>query len=178
MSSQTSHGAKTTPPFLRNNLTSSCRSPDGQCLVLSSRDGYCTIVVFDEILAAHHTQQHTLQIQSIANHHSVPLTYSSSTPAPTPGSTPLIPTTALPPLPPPLVTSTSVGSKRRAESPPPLLTPASSVDNENLGIRSSVGTDSSTALQQDLATTADEEPEKERPKKKRRAALTKVADLG
>jgi len=153
------------------------RSPDGQCLVLSSRDGYCTIVVFDEILAAHHTQQHTLQIQSIANHHSVPLTYSSSTPAPTPGSTPSIPVAGLPPLPPPLVTSTSGGMKRRAESPPPLLTPASSVDNENLGIRSSVGTDHAPAPQQTSTTTTGEESEKERPKKKRRAALTKVADF-
>lgn len=146
--------------------------------MVSSRDGYCTIVVFDEILAAHHTQQHTLQIQSIANHHSVPLTYSSSTPAPTPGSTPSIPVVGLPPLPPPLVTSTSVGLKRRADSPPPLLTPASSVDNENLGIRSSVGTDIAATSQQITTPTTGEESEKERPKKKRRAALTKVADIG
>jgi chromatin assembly factor 1 subunit B len=159
-----------------NNPTHFYRSPDGQCLILSSRDGYCTAVVFDEILAAHHTQQHTLQIQSIANHHSVPLTYSSSTPVPTPGSTPSIPTTGLPPLPPPLLTSTSAGIKRRAESPPPLLTPASSVDNENLGIRGSA--DSATTSQQTLTiVTGEEESEKERPKKKRRAALTKVAEL-
>lgn len=146
--------------------------------MLSSRDGYCTIVVFDEILAAHHTQQHTLQIQSIANHHSVPLTYSSSTPVPTPGSTPSIPVVGLPPLPPSLLTSTSAGLKRRAESPPPLLTPASSVDNENLGVRSSVGADTVPTPQQTLTTMTGEESEKERPKKKRRAALTKVADLG
>ena len=146
--------------------------------MISSRDGYCTIVVFDEILAAHHTQQHTLQIQSIANHNSVPLTYSSSTPAPTPGSTPLIPTTGLPPLPPPLLTTTAAGSKRRAESPPPLLTPASSVDNENLGIRGVIGIDSAAASQHTPTTATDRESEVERPKKKRRAALTKVADLG
>lgn len=145
--------------------------------MISSRDGYCTIVVFDEILATHHTQQHTLQIQSIANHHSLPLTYSSSTPAPTPGSTPSIPAVGLPPLPPPLLTSTTAGFKRRAESPPPLLTPASSVDNENLGIRGVAGTDSATTSQSQTTTT-DGESEKERPKKKRRAALTKVADLG
>ena len=146
--------------------------------MISSRDGYCTIVVFDEILAAHHTQQHTLQIQSIANHNSLPLTYSSSTPVPTPGSTPLIPAAGLPPLPPPLITTTTAGFKRRAESPPPLLTPASSVDNENLGIRSVVGTNSATTSQQTLTSGTDGESEKERPKKKRRAALTKVADLG
>ena len=160
------------------NLTALYRSPDGQCLILSSRDGYCTAVVFDEILATHHTQQHTLQIQSIANHHSVPLTYSNSTPAPTPGSTPSIPSAGLPPLPPQLVTSTSTGLKRRADSPPPLLTPASSVDNENLGIRSSVGTDITGTSQQAPVPVTVEESEKERPKKKRRAALTKVADLG
>ncbi|KAF7986029.1 hypothetical protein HWV62_41380 [Athelia sp. TMB] len=53
-------------------------SPDGQCLILSSRDGYCTIVVFDEILPAYHTQQQALQLQSIAHHHSVPLTHTTS----------------------------------------------------------------------------------------------------
>ena len=146
--------------------------------MLSSRDGYCTVVVFDEILATHHTQQNTLQIQSIANHNSLPLTYSSSTPIATPSSTPSIPAVGLPPLPPPLITPTTVGFKRRAESPPPLLTPASSVDNENLGIRSVVSTDSATTSQQTSTTTTDEQSEKERPKKKRRAALTKVADLG
>lgn len=166
------------PSPFRITLKHFHRSPDGQCLMLSSRDGYCTIVVFDEILAAHHTQQHTLQIQSIANHHSVPLTYSSSTPAPTPGSTPSIPVTGLPPLPSPLLTSTSAGFKRRAESPPPLLTPASSVDNENLGIQSSVGTDNVMMFQQTSTPATTEESEKGRPKKKRRAALTKVSDLG
>ncbi|KAF8646654.1 hypothetical protein AX16_007152 [Volvariella volvacea WC 439] len=53
-------------------------SPDGQCLMLSSRDGYCTLIIFDEILPAHHTQQHALQLQSIANHLSIPITYTSS----------------------------------------------------------------------------------------------------
>lgn len=178
MSSRISPGMGASPSPTRITLKHFYRSPDGQCLIVSSRDGYCTIVVFDEILAAHHTQQHTLQIQSIANHHSVPLTYSSSTPAPTPGSTPSIPVAGLPPLPSPLLTSTSVGFKRRAESPPPLLTPASSVDNENLGTQSSFGTDNATTSQQTLTPATVQESEKERPKKKRRAALTKVADLG
>ena len=30
------------------------RSPDWQCLMVSSRNGYCTLVTFDEILPAHH----------------------------------------------------------------------------------------------------------------------------
>ena len=54
------------------------RSPDWQRSMVSSRDGYCTLVTFDEILPAHHVQQHTIQLQSIANHHSVPLAYSTS----------------------------------------------------------------------------------------------------
>src|SRR5258708_2226713 len=62
--------------------------------MLSSRDGYCTIVVFDEILAAHHVQQQTLQFQSIAHNHSVPLTSSSAL---TPSTTPALSTISLPP---------------------------------------------------------------------------------
>jgi chromatin assembly factor 1 subunit B len=62
--------------------------------MLSSRDGYCTIVVFDEILPAYHTQQQTLQLQSIAHHHSVPITF--STPTTTPSATPTLPSVSLP----------------------------------------------------------------------------------
>ena len=62
--------------------------------MLSSRDGYCTLVVFDELLPAHHTQQQTLQLQTIAHHHALPL--SSSTVA-TPLSTPLSLPAGLPP---------------------------------------------------------------------------------
>ncbi|KAF9011749.1 WD40-repeat-containing domain protein [Cyathus striatus] len=50
-------------------------SPDGQCLMLSSRDGYCTIV-----------------------HHSLPLSISSSTPSVTPSATPLTSKVSLPPF--------------------------------------------------------------------------------
>jgi chromatin assembly factor 1 subunit B len=142
-------------------LTKKCRSPDGQCLILSSRDGYCTMVVFDEILTPHHTQQHTLQLQSIANHNSVPLTY-SNTPAATPASTPSIPTLTLPPA------STSIPSvpkkRRTAESPPP-VTPAPGVDE------SAKASSSKASKVEDAAATGP-------PKKKRRAALTKVSGLG
>lgn len=44
-------------------------SPDGQCLILSSRDGYCTIIIFDETIPLHPTQQQGLQLQSIAQSH-------------------------------------------------------------------------------------------------------------
>lgn len=47
-------------------------SPDGQALMLSSADGYCSIVVFDlaELGTVHPTQQHHRQLQAIAQSHS------------------------------------------------------------------------------------------------------------
>ncbi|KAI0752558.1 WD40-repeat-containing domain protein [Daedaleopsis nitida] len=154
-------------------------SPDGQCLMLSSRDGYCTLVVFDEILPAHHTQQHTLQLQSIAHHHALPLTNSAST-VQTPLSTPsmhavglpaISPVTPAPSLPLPLVPA-----KRSAEPP---LTPAASVD-ENVSVwgtrAASEMLEGGAAESHAQAQAADEV--REPPKKKRRAALTHVGDLG
>ncbi|KAJ7735153.1 hypothetical protein B0H16DRAFT_1731413 [Mycena metata] len=38
------------------------RSPDGQCLMLSSRDGCCTLATVDETLPTHHTRQAALQL--------------------------------------------------------------------------------------------------------------------
>jgi chromatin assembly factor 1 subunit B len=48
------------------------RSPDGQALILSSSDGYCSIVVFDlaELGTVHPTQQHHRQLAAIAQSHS------------------------------------------------------------------------------------------------------------
>lgn len=48
------------------------RSPDGQTLMLSSADGYCSIVVFDmaELGTVHPTQQHHRQLAAIAQLHS------------------------------------------------------------------------------------------------------------
>ncbi|KAM5546061.1 hypothetical protein V8D89_000187 [Ganoderma adspersum] len=149
-------------------------SPDGQSLMLSSRDGYCTLVIFDEILPAHHTQQHTLQLQSIAHHHALPLTNSnpgaSSTMA-TPLSTPSMHAVGLPamspvtplPAPLPLPLSGSVLGKRSAEPP---LTPAASVD---AGEALELGDAASAPLPSDEV--------QERPKKKRRAVLTRVSEL-
>ncbi|WRT70747.1 uncharacterized protein IL334_007746 [Kwoniella shivajii] len=47
-------------------------SPDGQTLILSSSDGYCSIVVFDlnELGTVHPTQQHHRQLAAIAQSHS------------------------------------------------------------------------------------------------------------
>ena len=130
--------------------------------MLSSRDGYCTIVVFDEILPTYHTQQQTLQLQSIAHHNSLPLTSTSS--AVTPLSTPSRNTVSLPTISPAL--TPVVPLKRPAETP---LTPAASVDESVLAGRST-GDESSTAAE---PTQGEQEP----PKKKRRAVLTRVGDV-
>nr|ODN96109.1 chromatin assembly factor 1 subunit B [Cryptococcus depauperatus CBS 7855] len=47
-------------------------SPDGQCLLLTSADGYCSIIIFDlgELGTVHPTQQHHRQLQAIAQSHS------------------------------------------------------------------------------------------------------------
>ncbi|KAG6851892.1 hypothetical protein C0991_005194 [Blastosporella zonata] len=89
-------------------------SPDGQCLVVSSRDGYCTLITFDEILPAHHLQQHTLQLQSIAHHHSVPISASGPSPALLPHTSPSLTTT---------------NPRKRAEPP---LTPATIIEEREL----------------------------------------------
>ncbi|KAH9171807.1 WD40 repeat-like protein [Lactarius sanguifluus] len=136
-------------------------SPDGQCLMLSSRDGYCTIVVFDEILTAHHVQQQTLQFQSIAHNHAVPLTSSSVL---TPSTTPALSTISLPP---------SLSPRLSAKRP---LTPAKSSES----IASSAGEATAAA---DALVDSDESdkvpaPVPEPPKKKRRVALTRIGDVG
>ncbi|EPQ50803.1 WD40 repeat-like protein [Gloeophyllum trabeum ATCC 11539] len=90
-------------------------SPDGQCLMLSSRDGYCTIVVFDEIMAAYHTQPSSLHS---APHHQA----SFATPSATPVSTPAVHSSALPANSSPA----KPNERKRSEAP---LTPATSVDD-------------------------------------------------
>jgi chromatin assembly factor 1 subunit B len=115
--------------------------------MLSSRDGFCTIVVFDEILPAYHTQQQTLQLQSIAHHHSVPITF--STPTTTPSATPTLPSVSLP----------STKKPRGVED-----------EDEGKGI--GVGLLSEGEGVADAKVKV-EEP----PKKKRRVVLTRVGDL-
>jgi chromatin assembly factor 1 subunit B len=140
------------------------RSPDGQCLMLSSRDGYCTIVVFDEILAAHHVQQQTLQFQSIAHNHSVPLTSSSTL---TPSTTPALSTISLPPS-----LSPRISSKRP-------LTPAKGIVLEIDTLPESGPVPS--ARETTPATPVDNEEDDrapEPPKKRRRVPLTRIGDVG
>ncbi|PCH36764.1 WD40 repeat-like protein [Wolfiporia cocos MD-104 SS10] len=140
-------------------------SPDGQCLMLSSRDGYCTIVVFDEVLPTHHTQQQTLQLQTIAHHHSLPL---ASSTAATPLSTPAGSTIGLPNITP--AVTPAVPSKRKTEAEAP-LTPAPSIDENVGGTRNRVD-------EGDGGTESVSAEEQQPPKKKRRAALTRIGDLG
>jgi chromatin assembly factor 1 subunit B len=146
------------PLFFSASAHSIERSPDGQCLILSSRDGYCTIVVFDDILPAHQTQQQALQMQSIAQHHSVPLTAAA---IPTPLATPSLSASSLPTLPP------STSTKRRE----PSVTPSTSGHAEQ-----------AASLEQAKTTTdpsaEDAENGQGPPKKKRRVALTRVGDVG
>jgi chromatin assembly factor 1 subunit B len=161
-------------------LHSSNRAPDGQCLILSSRDGYCTLVVFDDILPAHHTQQHTLQLQSIAHHHSVPLSFPSNhhhqssisshaTPAVTPSSANInLPFVATP-------LSHPVNTKKRNDPP---LTPAASVDGSDAAHFSSpavqipeLTAQGVTALAERASGASDRDKVQEPPKKKRRVAL-------
>ena len=154
--------------------------------MLSSRDGYCTLVVFDEILPAYHTQQSTLQLQSIAHHHALPLTNSTmATPLSTPsthavGLLALSPVTPLPaPLPTPSSSaSVSVLGKRSAEQPP--LTPAASVDDNVLGAVTRTASEvlDGASGSADASGHPVSDDAKEPPKKKRRAALTRVGDLG
>lgn len=137
------------------------RSPDGQCLFLSSRDGFCTIVIFDEHLPQYHTQQQTLQLQSLA--HSI-----GSHPPLTPVHNPS-PTVSL------HSHSPSVLSKR---SEPP-----SASSNEESNAKPSIPpSDSSLETSEQAATTREQnvkEPQhQEPPKKKRRVALTRLGDIG
>ena len=160
----------------------STRSPDGQCLILSARDGYCTIIIFDEILPAHHTQQHTLQLQSIAHHHSLPIwdsnsastvPHHNSSNTGTPVVTPIVTSVNLPFL------STPIVPKKRGGEPP--LTPAASVDGGDHSYFPSTSASAARPASQhgDEAEKGDERDYiQEPPKKKRRVALTKVGDLG
>ncbi|KAL7422845.1 Chromatin assembly factor 1 subunit [Cryptotrichosporon argae] len=96
-------------------------SPDGQTLLLSSADGYCSIVVFDlgELGTVHPTQQHHRQLAAIAQHHggggAAHPTPSSASATPVPHS-PLISTTRQSPAPPRSERESSTSS---SIAPPP-----------------------------------------------------------
>ncbi|THH05951.1 hypothetical protein EW145_g4435 [Phellinidium pouzarii] len=154
-------------------------SPDGQCLMLTSRDGYCTIVIFDQLLPMHHTQQHSLQLQSLVfshqhqHHHShssslghgtgqnYSTTHSTQvTPSPTPAKRSA-------PLPTP---STSVSMSM---SMPILGERATSCSAAEPASTSSASGSSAPKSGSMKEANVSEEP----PKKKRRVALTRVGEI-
>lgn len=181
------------------------RTPDGQCLLVSSRDGYCSLVTFDEILPAYHTQQQALQLQSIAHQHSMPITYNTPTPsssssrnndhhgtastAYTPTATPVFGNVGLPSfgVPSPSIGKRNASGSSVAGNDPP-LTPAASVDNDQLSSLSGSFTfpqhtpDNVTPKREreevEEATAEGSQTVQEPVKKKRRVALTRVSDLG
>ncbi|KAJ7021155.1 chromatin assembly complex protein [Mycena alexandri] len=160
-------------------------SPDGQCLMLSSRDGYCTLVTFDEILPTHHTQQAALQLQQIAAQHSVPISYAASSAHGHSGSgsgsqaggsrkRPLEP----------LTPAASVDGDRDVVMPPtPMPTPGGSGSGSGSGAGAGAGMTASTSgtsissLDTEATGTGVDGEADGPPKKKRRVALTRVGDL-
>lgn len=82
-------------------------------------------MIFDEILPVHHTQQYALQLQYIAQHNFVPLTYTMT---PSSSSVPLA-AIATPTIPakrnePPLTPATSIDDNPSAGRSAPEVTPA------------------------------------------------------
>ncbi|KAL1412665.1 Chromatin assembly factor 1 subunit [Vanrija albida] len=86
-------------------------SPDGQVMMLSSADGYCSIVVFDfgELGTVHATQQHHRQLAAIAHSHGGNHGVSSAAATPMPLS-PSVPTMRASPAPPRSERESSVAS--------------------------------------------------------------------
>ncbi|KAK7062875.1 Chromatin assembly factor 1 subunit [Paramarasmius palmivorus] len=173
-----------------DEFTDASWSPDGQSLMLSSRDGYCTLIVFDEIFPAYHKQQQALQLQSIAQQHSVPIAPvpssssqhggSGASRAGTPTATPVFGNVGLPPAPvapstgfvrsvTPSPAPTAVKARINAMDQPP-ATPSGSISDVDSGAKRTRDEESTPENNEKVA----EQP----PKKKRRVALTRVGDVG
>lgn len=147
----------------------SYRAPDGQSLMLASSDGYCSLVVFDDVLPLYHTQQHNLQLHSIAVSHSHPHPHASRTPV-RPSASPAISTA---PLPGPGPRSSSAGVlKRSADSSSSSAVPTSAALATTAPTPSSSAQDE-PALAEPATTSAPTEP----VKKKRRIAPTTISTL-
>ncbi|KAJ7729327.1 chromatin assembly complex protein [Mycena metata] len=148
-------------------------SPDGQCLMLSSRDGYCTLVTFDEILPTHHTQQAALQLQQIAAQHSVPISYAHSGSGSQAGGSRKRPLE-------PLTPAASVDGDRERDvvmPPTPMPTPGGSGSGSGMGMGMTASTSGTSISSLDTEATGAEGEADGPPKKKRRVALTRVGDL-
>lgn len=161
--------------------------------MLTSRDGYCTIVIFDQVLPAHHTQQHSLQLQSITTAHHNHTHSSSSVSASGSGhahghipnsaaqSVANTPAKRSAPLPSPVIEKPTSGEGLLLP-PPSLAAPstASAEDDSKANVESIAkssaeqAASSSTETKQGESATA--EPSTGPPKKKRRVALTRVGN--
>lgn len=171
-------------------------SPDGQAMMLSSADGYCSIVVFDlgELGTVHPTQQHHRQLAAIAHSHGG----SSATATPMPHS-PSVSTMRASPAPPrsereesvassaaqaPLARSLFPGTGRPSSSSvssvdQPLPTPSDETESfVGGGLRRPSGeSDSTVGLGLSDDTGKRERPDEgAAPKKKRRVVLTHLGD--
>ncbi|QRV98835.1 WD repeat-containing protein [Ceratobasidium sp. AG-Ba] len=142
-----------------SSFTDMAWAPDGQSLMLASSDGYCSLVVFDDVLPLYHTQQHNLQLHSIAASHSHKHSHSMSNQTPVrPSASPAISTAPLP-----MPRSSSAGVlKRSADAVPTTSTPASTAPEPTPPAEPTA-----------TATTAPAEP----AKKKRRIAPTTISSL-
>ncbi|TXT05909.1 hypothetical protein VHUM_03670 [Vanrija humicola] len=159
-------------------------SPDGQVMMLSSADGYCSIVVFDfgELGTVHATQQHQRQLAAIAHSHGG-VHSAAATPMPL---SPSVPTMRASPAPPRSERESSVASSvayTGTVAPPlfasgsassvdvPLPTPSDDLDQLGTTFRpQSVGPESSSSV---VGLGLGEEA-----KKKRRVALTHLGEDG
>ncbi|KAF9261749.1 WD40 repeat-like protein [Marasmius fiardii PR-910] len=177
-----------------DEFTDATWSPDGQTLMLSSRDGYCTLIVFDEIFPAYHKQQQTLQLHSIAQQHSVPIMtsipssgthHSSASRQGTPTATPVFSNVGLPPAGPPSATG-FVRSVTPSPTPSTIKHRAKTMDVPSTPSISTTGETTKRQREEEggafKESASDPLPKddkiKEPPKKKRRVALTRVGDVG
>ncbi|KAL1704265.1 WD40-repeat-containing domain protein [Schizophyllum commune] len=88
-----------------DEFTDAAWTPDGHCLMLSSRDGYCTIIVFDDVPPTHHSPRLASRLATFA-----------------------MPSVGLAPSLTPSSSATSPAPSTRKRAGPP--TPAQSVDGD------------------------------------------------
>lgn len=125
--------------------------------MLSSRDGFCTIVIFDEYLPQYHTQQQTLQLQTLA--HSI---------GPHPPLTPVHSHSH--------TSSSSIPSKRSEPLSASSKEEVIQKSNASASERSSEASGTPTRARNESKDT--QEQREEPPKKKRRIALTHLGAIG
>ncbi|KAG9124991.1 hypothetical protein FRC07_009435 [Ceratobasidium sp. 392] len=158
-----------------SSFTDMAWAPDGQSLMLASSDGYCSLVVFDDVLPLYHTQQHNLQLHSIAasHSHSHGHSHSHSMSGRTPVRPSASPAIGTAPLPVSVPRSSSAGVlKRSAESPAVPTTPTNATA-PGPGPSTEPTPSATESSSSSAAAAAAPEP----AKKKRRIAPTTISTL-